>query len=253
MDLFDVGRSCLRRWYLLIPMLLVVGWYGYSAYSSVVPVYYANTVIGLAPPNSRVEYVDAGVPLPRNGLLDEGGATLIANMTQIGLQKQSVVDKVVAAGGLPDYYAKMLAVPPGIPQPPLIQVEITSAKQEAVTRTLELVIEEAEDTLKSLQQQAHVPEDQMVHTLLISPPTAPAEVMPSRTKSTLTILIAGSGLAVLVTVLADVLLSHLKSRLQRRRQSKLAAAEMSRPADLPTEDHQPVNSAPVDQAVMENT
>jgi hypothetical protein len=234
-------------------MLLVVGWYGYSAYSSVVTVYYANTVIGLAPPNARVEYVDAGVPLPRNGLLDQGGATLIANMTQIGLQQQSVVDKVEAGGGLPDYYAKMLAVPPGVPQPPLIQVEITSAKREAVSRTLELVIAEAQDTLKSLQEQARVPQDQMVGTLLVSPPSTPTPAVPSRMKSTLTIFIAGGGLAVLVTVLADVLLTNVKSRLQRRRQAQSEAAEEPDSAHLPTDAHPSVNSAPVAQGVMERT
>lgn len=49
MDLFDVIRSCARRWYVLIPLLLVVGWFSYDVYSSVKPVYYSSAVIGLAP------------------------------------------------------------------------------------------------------------------------------------------------------------------------------------------------------------
>lgn len=253
MDLFDVARSCLRRWYLLLPMLLVVGWYVYSAYTTVVPVYYANTVIGLAPPNARVEHVDTGVPLPRNGLLDAGGATFIANMTAMGLQQQSVVDRVVAGGGLPDYYAKMLQVPPTIPQPPLIMVEITSAKREEVTRTLELVIKQAEDTLKSLQQQARVPADQMVGMFVVLPPTAPTATMPSRMKSTITIFVAGAGLALLVTVLADVLLTHFKSRAQRRRQAQSETVAGPDPGHPPTEVHQPINSATVAEDVMEST
>jgi hypothetical protein len=205
-------------------MLLVVAWYAYSAYTSVVPVYYSNAVIGIAPPNGRVEYVDAGVPLPRNGLLDAGGAPMIANMTAIGLQQQSVVDRVVAGGGLPDYYAKMFPVTPGMSQPPLILIEITSAHRDAVTRTLELVIAEAQDTLKALQQQAGVPNDQMAHTLLVSPPTTPSAGMPSRMKSTITIFIAGGGLAILVTVVADVLLTKYSSRRQRRRMTRADVA-----------------------------
>ncbi len=50
MDLFDVARSCFRRWYVLLPLLAITAWYSYSTYSSVQPVYYANTIIGLAPP-----------------------------------------------------------------------------------------------------------------------------------------------------------------------------------------------------------
>ena len=80
MDLFDVVRSCARRWYVFLPLLLIVAWYSYSVYSSVKPVYYSNTVIGIVPPSTRVDNVPAGVPIPRNGLLDVGGASLIAKM-----------------------------------------------------------------------------------------------------------------------------------------------------------------------------
>ncbi len=48
MDLFDVVRSCLRRWYILIPLLAVTGVYCHQVYTSVLPVYYSQTVIGLA-------------------------------------------------------------------------------------------------------------------------------------------------------------------------------------------------------------
>ena len=71
------------------------------------PVYYSNAVIGLAAPSGRVDHVAPGVPLPRNGLLDVGGASLIANMTALGLREPSAVDRVVAAGGLPDYVSRM--------------------------------------------------------------------------------------------------------------------------------------------------
>ena len=87
MDLFDVARSCFRRWYVFLPLLLIVGWFSYSVYSSVKPVYYSNAVIGIAPPSTRVDNVAPGVPLPRNGLLDIGGASLIANMTALGLRE----------------------------------------------------------------------------------------------------------------------------------------------------------------------
>ena len=115
MDLFDVARSCFRRWYVFLPLLLIVAWFSHSVYSSVKPVYYSNAVIGLAPPSTRVDNVAPGVPLPRNGLLDIGGAPLIANMAAVGLREPSVVDRVVAAGGLPDYVSKMFPVPATMP------------------------------------------------------------------------------------------------------------------------------------------
>ncbi len=253
MDLFDVVRSCFRRWYVLFPLLLITAWFSYDSYSSAYPVYYSNTVLGLAPPSSRVESVDAGVPLPRNGLLDVGGAQLIANMTTIGLQQPAVVDRVVASGGLPDYYAKMFPVPSSIPQPPLIMVEITSGNEAAVTMTLGLVIAQAEDTVKRLQQQARVPDDQMVSMFVVSPPKVPVAGMPSRAKSTISIFVAGAGLAVLFTVVLDVLLTRRRSRLQQKRQEQSEASAAGDSDQSPNGDHQSVKAAPVAGGAMTAT
>src|SRR4051794_1610283 len=84
-DLFDVVRSCFRRWYVVLPLMLIVCWFAHSVYSSVKPVYYSSALIGIAPPSTRVENTPDGVPVPRNGLLDTGGAQLIANLTALGL------------------------------------------------------------------------------------------------------------------------------------------------------------------------
>ena len=187
-------RSCFRRWYVFLPLLLVVAWFSYSAYSSVKPVYFSNAVIGLSPPSKMVENVPDGVPMPRNGLLDIGGAQLIANMTAIGLKQPAVVDRVVEAGGLPNYGAQMFPVPATVPQLPLVWVEATDPDPAAVTKTLELLIQQSSATLHSLQQQAHVPEDQMVTPFVVSPPGVPAKGTPSRTRSTMMIFVAGVGL-----------------------------------------------------------
>jgi hypothetical protein len=203
--------------------LAIVTWFSYSAYSSVTPVYYSNAVIGVAPPSTRIDNAPPGVPLPRNGLLDIGGASLIANMTTVGLKEPAVVDQVVAAGGQPDYVARMFPVEGTMPQLPLIMIESTEADPDAVTKTLELVIAQSEETLRNLQQQARVPEDQMVAPFVVSPPTTPAAGMPARTRSTIAIFAAGFGLSVVVTVLVDVLLSRRRQRIEARPQATSAA------------------------------
>ena len=102
MDLFDVMRSCLRRWYILLPLLLVTGWFSYGAYSSAKPVYYSNAVLGLTPPSVKLDQPTTSSEVRRNGLLDVGGASLLANLTALGLKEPSVIERVVASGGLPD-------------------------------------------------------------------------------------------------------------------------------------------------------
>jgi hypothetical protein len=247
LDLFDVVRSCARRWYVFLPLLLIVAWFSYEKYSSVEPVYYSQAVIGFAGPNARVENASAGVPLARNGLLDVGGADLIANMTSLGLREPAVVDAVVSGGGLSDYGSKMFPTPTGMGSLPLVMIEETNADPAAVTRTLELVVTQATETVENLQQQARVPQDQMVTPLVVTPPSAPTPGMPSRTRSTVAIFVAGAGLTVLVTVLVDVLLGRLSAALRRRR---WAAAEVSTaPAETPTEVGQPINANPSEGAL----
>lgn len=214
MDLFDVVKACFRRWYVFLPLLLVTLWFAHDTYNSAKTVYYANATIGLAPPSTRIDQTAPGQPLSRNGLLDIGGAPLIANMAALGLSEPSVVEKVVDAGGQPDFVARMFPMPPTMPQLPLIMIETTQSNPDDATKTLELVIAQSDDTVRALQRQARVPEEQMVEPFAVSPPSSPAPGIPSRTRSTIAVFAAGAGLSVLVAVLADVLLQRRKSRKQ---------------------------------------
>jgi hypothetical protein len=214
-----VARSCARRWYIFLPLLLVTAWFSHSAYSSAKPVYYSQAVIGLAPPSSRVENVPQGEPVSRNALLDIGGAPLVANMVAMKLKESVVVDNVVAGGGLSDYAARMFPVPASSPPMPMILIESSNGDPAAVTKTLELVLRQADGALHDIQAQAQVPTNLMVAPFVVSPPSAPSAGMPSRTRSTVAIFVAGFGLSVLMTVLADILLTRLRSRSQRRRQA----------------------------------
>lgn len=230
MDLFDVVSACFRRWYVALPLLLVTVWYSHDVYASAKPVYYANTVLGLAPPSVRQDVPSAGGEVRRNGLLDVGGATLLANLTAIGLQDPSVVGQVSAAGGLPDYVSKVFPTQAPNPQLPLVMIEATSPDPAAVSRTLGLVTAQADGTMRTIQQQARVPDDQMVTSFVVAPPSTPAPAMPSRTRSTITIFAVGVGLSVLCAVLADVLLPK-RRRTPPSAPPRVVATDGGSPAD----------------------
>jgi hypothetical protein len=222
-----------------------VGWFSYDSYSAVKPVYYANAVIGLTPPSTKVYNPPSGVPTPRNGLLDIGGADLIANMAAGALREPSAVDRVVADGGLPDYRSKIFPVPAGSSPLPMIMIEEAAADPAAVTRTLELVIVEAGVTLRALQQQAQVPETEMMTPFVVNSPSTPSPGMPSRTRSTAAIFVAGAGLVVLLTVIVDTLLIRLIRRKAKRVRGLLVedVAEAEAVAtELETEDAVPANA-----------
>jgi hypothetical protein len=247
-DLFDIARACARRWWVFLPLLLIVGWFSYDVYSSVKPVYYGNAVIGLTPPSTKIYNAPQGVALPRNGLLDIGGADLIANMAAVGLREPSAVDRVVEGGGIPDYVSKMFPIPTGTSPLPIVMVEATAADPAAVTRTLELVITQADATLRALQRQAQIPEDQMVTPFVVSPPSTPAAGMPARTRSTIAIFVAGAGLAVLVTVVMDALLVRRKTRRVR---GLAEDAEEPKSAHLPTNSDEPNQATTAPEGALE--
>ena len=160
-----------------------------------------------------------------------GGASLIANLTTLGLSDPSVVVKVVAGGGEPNYTARMFPVPPTMPELPLIMIEATEPDPAGASKTVELVVAQADSTLRTLQQQASVPDDQMVKPFVVSPPSAPAAGMPSRTRSTIAVFVAGAGLAILVGLVVDVLLTRWKARRQKRQQVQAQTADGPDPAD----------------------
>jgi len=214
LDLFDVARSCVRRWYILLPLLLITFYYSHHLYASVKPVYYGNAVLALSAPSARVESPMQGQPIPRNGLMDIGGAALIANMSAMALRQPSAVNQVVAAGGLPNYSAKLFPVPPTQPPIPLVMIEETWADPASVTKTLDLVVNEFGVALRNIQQQAGVPEDQMVTPFVVSPPGEPAAAMPSRTQKTILRIGTGLALTLLLTVLVDVLLVRRRRRIE---------------------------------------
>lgn len=225
MDLFDVVRSCFRRWYLVLPLLLITAWLSYHIYSAVKPVYYSNAVVSLAQPNSRLDQSQLGVPVPQNGLLESGGAPLIANLVVFGLRDPSVVEQVVAAGGQGDYTAKMFPVDSGMQQLPLIMIEATESDPAAAAKTVQLAVAQADPALRNLQQQAGVPDDQMVRALSVSPPSAPAAATPSRTRSTIAIFLAGAGLSVLLGLMSDVLLTRYTGSRRNHRPTQVPPAD----------------------------
>lgn len=252
MDLIDVIRACVRRWYVLIPLLAIVVWFSYSSYSAIKPVYYANALISVAPPSTRIDNAPAGVAIPRNGLLDVGGAALIANMATFSLREPSVVDEVIAAGGQSNYTVRLLPAQGTTAPQPVIMIEAYEANPTDVTTTLELVIAKADTSLHNLQQHARVPEDQMVVPFVVSPPGAPAAEMPSSpARLAITMFAGGLVAAVLAALLVDALLGRrarwIKARAARTTPTVAGPACDYTATDIAKRDGaMPINHSPVD-------
>ena len=173
----------------------------------------------MAPPNTQIDQCAPGVAVPRNGLLDVGGATLIANMAAIGLRDPSVVAKVVAAGGQPNYTARMFPVPATIAA---IAARHDRSHRAGPGRRFEdrrtgcrASRPDATNAAAASRRAGRSDGD----TIRGVPAERARAGMPSRTRSTITVFVAGAGLAILVGLVVDVLLMRWKARRQKRRQT----------------------------------
>jgi hypothetical protein len=188
------------------------------------PVYYSNAVVAIAPPNLQMQYRGDGVPVPRNGLLDVGGATFVTNLAVLGFDDPNVRAQVVADGGKANFTVRMFPSPVtgngAGDQLPLIMIEATESDPLSTQKTVELAAARTDSVLRNLQQQAQVPDDQMVNALMASPPSYPAAGVPSRTKSTLYIAFLGIAISVVIAVIIDALLMRWQSRRQVQRTNK---------------------------------
>jgi hypothetical protein len=97
----------------------------------------------------------------------------------------------------------------------------------------------------------------MVKAFVASPPSAPTAGMPSRTRSTVAIFIAGVGIATVVGVVIDVLLMRWKARRQKRREARAETPGAAQPshsaqpayiADTPREPTPAAGAASVQEA-----
>jgi hypothetical protein len=199
-------------------------------YASVKPLYYTQAVVGLAQ-SSQVKYTPNGSIVAKNGLLEAGGPTFIANMAVLQMREPSVVNGVVAAGGRPDYGAKMFPVPATAAQLPLIVIDAGEPDPNSAKKTVDLAAAQVDAALRAVQQRAGVPDDQMVRGFAVSAPSEPVPAMPSRTKSTIVIFAAGAGSAILVGLVLDVVLMRRKAQRQNRRQIEHQAVEAADPSD----------------------
>jgi hypothetical protein len=185
---------------------LLTGLYSSYVYASVKPVYYANSVVGVVVPSSVVQLAAPGAVVPRNGLVDSGGPSLLAYMTVIGLNDATFKAQHLNSAGQPlNYTAKMFPVAGNQPQLPLVMIEATGPDAETVSKTVQNATQLADPVLRNLQVTAGVPGDQLAKAFITSGASVPSAGTPSRTKSVIAIALAGIALSVLAGLLVDFL------------------------------------------------
>lgn len=240
MDLFTIAGACLRRWYITLPLLLLVGFFSYRAYASVDPLYTASRSVVVLP----------SLPEPTEVLLDEDDAEATAEVDNpySGQGGSRFAVAVLARNINSLAFEERLGLDPDIEQSyeastsaqqPMIHLTAVAPSPEAVYNLLDDVIGEAAIVLDAFQAEAGAPE---ITRYRIAPavPAGPVEdATPSRMRAAAAIAVLGAGLVAAIVVGGDALLAN-----RRRRRSTVEPGTSSAPAPLShTEEPGPTENA----------
>ncbi|MGV9712246.1 hypothetical protein ACWDTI_16475 [Gordonia sp. NPDC003424] len=204
MDLFDAARACRRRWYVVVPLLLVTIVATGIAYLSATTVYQATAVVGVSP--SPITGSEG------NGILNNGGTQLLANLTNLGLQEPDVVHRIVTESGAKSFKCEVYAVPGG--QLPLVSMTSTADDPQTAIRTLDIATKEATTVLDRVQADAQIPETAFAVVYGVSAQEKATALTPGRSRLTAGLLAVGFFFSVVITILFDV------AMMRRKRQNE---------------------------------
>lgn len=235
MDLFTIAGACLRRWYLTVPLLLLVALFSYRAYAAVEPLYTSSrSVVVLPSLEEQAAAADAeedaeeGQPDDDNPYSGQGGsrfavAVLARNINSTAFEERLALDEDIEQ----TFEAETSN------EQPMIHVSATAPSEDGVHELLDGVVDEAGSVLDEFQAEAGAPEVTR-YRLAPAVPAGPVEdATPSRLRAAGAIGVLGAGLVAVVVVGLDALLT---SRRRRRDEAPAASTTDGTPEGGDHED-----------------
>ncbi|MGH9151305.1 MAG: hypothetical protein ACRD03_02635, partial [Acidimicrobiales bacterium] len=203
MDLLDLVRIAIRRWYVAVPAVFLVVVAAFAARASVELTYKSTgSLLLFAPRESTVS---------KNRLLGFNSLAVPAAVSARVVGDAATREKLRDLGASEDYE---VGLDPSNPAPLVIAVATGGFEQAPMT--VDLVLKEVSADLQQRQEALGAPPETWITTDVVTPPTRPAAETGSRTRTFLSVLVLGMGVAALVTVAVDRI---VEGRERRRRGS----------------------------------
>lgn len=221
MDALDIFKICVRRWWVMVPILVMAGVSGFGLAKGLTPEYhaYGSYAVVFAHPESIKGTDD---PRTANPLSADNGGLLGEALTADLVSPELQASLGGRNRGWPTGQADTgQAYRVGLPENSMTYlVETWGDSQTEVAKTVGDVLAAAPARLKAIQNRAAVPESSQYTTFITAPTQVVAIPPQSGMKLILTMvgvgLLAGAGLSVLV----DRLLSRREERSRRARRPR---------------------------------
>lgn len=226
MDLLGVLRSCVRRWYVFLPILVLTAWLGRDQYGQAQPEYTSTATVVIAPSTdlvyNRGRQTDTGlvVTSPFNG---SEGPRVLAGLLVRALSTGTVRQQLLPAGGAAVTASRNVQEDATVVS---LQVVAGSAKADAVA--VDAVRKGADGVLAQIQYDAGAPKGQLFNAVSGGPVDPPLVAYPDRVRGVVAIGLAGVLLAVVLSVVAQSLMAGRRSRRDKRAAKALKAGRAPR-------------------------
>lgn len=171
MDLLDLLKLMVRRWYVAVPILVVALGGALLVGSSIEPEYKTSAAILLVPPTTQpAAPAPSAAPAPGNPWLQVGEASM-AQAIKISVTTREARDKVVTAGGDQAYEVDLVT------RSSILTIDVTTTTPERASTTVHAVIELVRAEVAARQAQYKPRPGEEITTQVLDPGD---NVQPSR-------------------------------------------------------------------------
>ncbi|WP_430791665.1 hypothetical protein [Actinoplanes sp. G11-F43] len=213
MDLWDLTRLLLRRWYFAVPLLMASVAAVVLAAQNVSPDYKSMGYMQLIPAPSSGKPVNPNAkPRPVNPWLGLGFAAL-GNAASLTVTNPTTLEQLAKEG-----YSDSITVILN-DRTPLFEIEVVGDTREQAAATTQKIIKMLQDDIQAKQTQYKAMEEDTITTLVINDGGAPEQDSGTRKR----VLIVAAGVGVLLTTACTIALDYWLRRRAERKAAKAAA------------------------------
>jgi hypothetical protein len=213
-------RIVIRRWYVAVPVVVLVLIIGTGLIASAAPTYRASGSVVVLPydPTNDPPLIYEEVRPPRNPYAEIGGSLNTTAEVLAGAGRGDALrQRVVAEGGTADFTVEKEE------DFPILLIEATADRRAQAIDTVSAVADELEAELAARQERLNVPAEEQVALDVVLLPERASELHTDRNRA-VTVLIAVGLAAVIAATVAAESIAQGRTR-NRQAQAERAAAD----------------------------
>jgi capsular polysaccharide biosynthesis protein len=219
MNLPDVLRALIARWYLLIVGLAATAVLSVMAFQQVPPTYEARGTVLLLPPEAVLS--EGANPFLYLGGLEQP-AEIVAKYLDADAPREALAEAEPTA-------SYSVTLDQSATSGPIIAVTVEDVTPEGSIRALNTVLDSVPTALQALERSISVPEGSSIRSMRLSVDEEPVVVNKETTRAVL----AAAAVGLLATVLGIAVLDGLLRRIAERRSASREAASVETPSLSP--------------------